>query len=89
MRTRLTIMAVVLAAATGVVGTVELLVVTLGWLGALGGSRNPSVLGARPALDQVQHPQVGDQILMLPDTSPRGHTQPLLRRRQSGSRRLV
>jgi hypothetical protein len=32
-RTRLTIMAIVLAAATGAVGIVVLLVVTLGWLG--------------------------------------------------------
>ena len=35
MRTRLTIMAIVLSAATGAVGIVVLLVATLGWFGLL------------------------------------------------------
>ena len=47
MRTRLTIMAVVLAAAAGAIGVVVLLVIMLGWFGlAIGALGTIAVLGA-------------------------------------------
>jgi hypothetical protein len=76
MRTRLTIMAIVLAAVTGAIGVIVVLVIMLGWLGlVVGGLGMLSVLGSyrlwiRPwqhrwgATDQdVQRAMPGDDLL--------------------------
>jgi hypothetical protein len=87
MRTRLTIMAIVLAAATGAVGVVVLLVVMFGWLGlAIGALGTIAVLAAyrlwiQPwqhrwgATDEeVRRPMPGDDLIPDADSTTRAIT---------------